>query len=178
VTASATAAIGTQTPATATSQTRTATSTVTGSAGGSPSPTATTTASPTTSATALPTADAEADLFAIFVEFDDITNDEDLGKVFIELDLNASGRFNLAGWRIVNTTQNKTYTFPTGAFIGFDEENNGFATVTLFAGIGDDKIDVGEFYWDQASRPWADGDTVVLRDGGNREVAVTVVEIE
>ncbi|NJM06942.1 hypothetical protein HC891_13345, partial [Candidatus Gracilibacteria bacterium] len=150
----------------------TVTGTTTGGGTGSPGPTATASSSPTTSPTVVPTAAQADEVFSISDLMVGET-DDDLG--FVEIIVNIDGRYDLSDWRLVNTTQNKTFEFPANAIIGLDEDGEGVDTFRIFAAIGDDGVDANEtlvynFYWDQRSRPWASGDTVVLRDGANRDI--------
>jgi hypothetical protein len=66
----------------------------------------------------------------------------------------------LAGWRLLNATrpgQVPAYVFPSFN-LGVD------VTVAVFSAVGDDELDVGDFYWDQTVTIWQVGDRAELRD--------------
>ncbi len=78
---------------------------------------------------------------------------------------------NLAGWRLLNATrpgQVQAYTFPSFN-LGVD------VTVAVFSAVGDDELDVGDFYWDQTVTIWQVGDRAELRDPQNNLVATLIV---
>jgi hypothetical protein len=132
----------------------------------SPTATISTTATVTTTTTTVP---------ANSVEINDIVLRDPAfpneSEEYVQIRNAGETPVNLAGWRLLNATrpgQVPAYTFPSFS-LGVD------VTIAVFSAVGEDELDVGDFYWDQTVTIWQVGDRAELRDAQNNLIASLVV---
>jgi hypothetical protein len=159
--------------------TPTVTLTATGASGGSnPVATNTSVATVTTTTTVTTTATVTTTTTTVpanSVEINDIVLRDPAfpneSEEYVQIRNAGETPVNLAGWRLTNATragQVPAYTFPSFN-LGVD------VTVAVFSAVGDDELDVGDFYWDQTVTIWQVGDRAELRDPQGNLVASLIV---
>lgn len=169
--ASATATLATATLATATAR---PTATAGAAATTQPTPRAataqpTSTTAPTAAAGSTPVPSPTA-VPANVIQIDDIAlldpevPDE---PEYVQISNVGTSPISLVGWRLVNVTRAaevQPYIFP--AF-----EIGSGVTIAVFSEVGDNDLELGDFYWDQSITIWRVGDRAELRDTQGRVVA-------
>lgn len=146
----------------------TATTTVTTTATVTTTTTVTTTATVTTTpgtptATTTATTGNTVEIIDIVIRDPAFPNESD---EYVQIRNAGDTPINLAGWRLVNTSRPSiaAYVFPSFN-LGVD------VTIAVFTAVGDDEIDIGDFYWDRTDEVWRVGDRAELRDAQNRVVS-------
>jgi hypothetical protein len=90
---------------------------------------------------------------------------------YVELIPDTLADIDIGGWTLVNASRadKPTFTFP----LSFLAEPG--AAYIVYTGVGDDDLDIGDFYWDRSESVWSGGDRAELYDASGQLVDSYVV---
>lgn len=78
---------------------------------------------------------------------------------------------NIGGWRLSNAS--RPWQVPPFVFPSYVLEVD--VTIAVFSAVGEDELDIGDFYWDEPRDVWQVGDRAELRDAQGNLVSTLVV---